>query len=389
MVVRQSQVKEAIGPLYAGDKVAIAYKRGDELLRGEMTLVDKLEPYTRPFLGILPMRLAVADEAPAQPPTAEGENQPAAEVDEQGVVVRFVYPGSPALEAGLEAGDRITQANGKPVTSRAALRSLIANSELKDKIQLTVTRGGSELNVAVPLAQQPEAVPDKLPAAMAGRKPYLGPQPPVGVQPRKLAEYANEATIYVPEGYDPAVPHGMVIWFHGAGELQKPEELTALIDRWKPYCDAHDLILVIPRSEDASRWVPAKELPFAAKLAADVRANYRIDDTRIVAAGFRAGAAMAWALAGSERDLVRAVAAIDVPPISSRPPENDPQHPLSIVLTKAEDGRAKPEQIAQAVKVIRGMKYPVTLIDQGASARHLNDSELEQLIRWIDSLDRI
>jgi len=87
--------------------------------------------------------------------------------------------------------------------------------------------------------------------------------------------------------------------------------------------------------------------------------------------------------------LVRAVAAIDVPPISSRPPENDPQHPLSIVFTKAEDGRAKPEQVEQAVKVIRGLKYPVTLIDQGASARHLNDSELEQLIRWIDSLDRI
>lgn len=388
-VVRQSQVKEALGPLYAGDKVAIAYKRGDELLHGEMTLVDKLEPYTRPFLGILPMRLAAIDEAPAQPPTADGETPEAAEVDENGVVIRYVYSGSPAHEAGLEAGDRITKADGKPVTSRAALRNLIANAELKDKVPLTITRGGSELNLAVGLAPQPEAVPEKLPAAMAGRKPYLGPQPPVGVQPRKLAEYANEATIYVPEGYDPAVPHGMVIWFHGAGELQKPEELTALIDRWKPYCDAHDLILVIPRSEDASRWVPAKELPFAAKLAADVRANYRIDDTRIVAAGFRAGAAMAWALAGRERDLVRAVAAIDVPPITNRPAENDPQHPLSFVLTRAEDGRAKPDQIEQAIKVLRAMKYPVTVFEQGASARHLNDRELEQLIRWIDSLDRI
>lgn len=389
-VVRQSQVKEALGPYYAGDKVAIAFKRGDELIQAEMTLVDKLEPYTRPFLGILPMRVAATDQAPEQPPMAgEGDNQPAPEVDEQGVVVRYVYPSSPALKAGLEAGDRIVQADGKPVTNRAALRSLVANLEMKDKLRLAVTRGDSELNVEISPAQQPEEVPDKLPAAMKGRKPYLGQQPPVGVQPRKLAEFANEATIYVPDGYDPAVPHGMVIWFHGAGELQKPEEVEALIDRWKKHCDAHDLILVVPRSEDNSRWVPAKELPFAAKLAADVRSTYRIDDTRIVAAGYRAGAAMAWAFTGSERDLVRAVAVIDAPPISSRPPENDPLHPLSFIITKAEDGRAKPEQIEQAAKVIRNMKYPVTLIDQGASGRHLSDEELQQLIRWVDSLDRI
>ncbi len=385
-VARQSQVKEALGPLYAGDKVAVAFKRDDEIIRGEMTLVDKLEPYSRPFLGILPMRVATAGPAGQQ---GEGEEQPPAEPDENGVVIRFVYPGSPALEAGLEAGDRIDKVNGEPVRSRAALRSLIANLEMKDKVELTVSRGDSELTLTASLAQQPESVPDKLPAAMAGRKPYLGQQPPVGVQPRKVAEFANEATIYVPEGYDPAVAHGMVIWFHGAGELQKPEDVEALIDRWKGHCDAHDLILVIPRAEDASRWVPAKELPFATKLAADVRATYQVDDTRVVAAGYRAGAAMAWAFANNERELLRAVAAVDIPPITSRPPENDPLHPLSLLVTKAKDGRAKPEQLERAVEVIRNMKHPVTVIEQGENSRHLNDAELQQLVRWIDSLDRI
>ncbi len=382
-ITRQVQVKEALGPHYAGDKVAVAFKRDSEVLRQELILIDKLEPYSRPFMGVLPLRVAGAV------PAGGAAAPPDAEPGDSGISVRYVYPQSPAQLAGIEAGDRITKINGKPVADREALRETIAGTEKKSKVRLTLSRGDSELNVEASLADQPEAIPDKLPAAMAGRKPFVGEQPPVGKQPRKVAEFANDATIYVPEGYDPAVAHGVVMWFHSAGELQNEEDVDKLIDRWKPLCDANDFILVVPKSEDNSKWVPAKELPFAAKLLAELRDAYRIDDTRIVAAGYRAGAAMALALAGNQRELIRAVALVDSPAIAARPPEHDPSHPLAFFITSAKDGRAKPEQVQQAAKAIRDMQYPVTIVDQGETGRELNDNELGQLIRWADSLDRI
>ncbi len=391
-VTRQSQVKEALGPLYAGDKVTVAFKRGDEVIRRELTLIETLEPYSRPFLGVLPLRVAAASEEADDQANNQANDNKAPVADparSDGITVRYVYPGSPAQTAGLEAGDRITQVNGKPVADRDAFREAIAGLDLTAKIKLAVSRGASRLNIESGLADQPETIPDKLPPAMANRKPYLGQQPPVGTQPRKVAEFANEASIYVPEGYDPAVPHGVVVWFHGPGELQTEEEIAELVKRWQPLCDANDLILVLPKSEDSSKWVPAKELPFAAKLVSELRNVYRIDNARVVSAGFRTGAAMAMAFAANQRELVRAVALVDGPVLSSKPPENDPLHPLAFLITSAKEGRAKPEQLEQVAKVVRDMKYPVTMIDQGEAGRHLNDAELNQLVRWVDSLDRI
>src|SRR5262249_20447965 len=57
-VIREIQVRELLGPFYAGDKVKVVVLRDKERIEREIELIDKLEPYARPFLGILPLRVA-------------------------------------------------------------------------------------------------------------------------------------------------------------------------------------------------------------------------------------------------------------------------------------------------------------------------------------------
>ena len=77
---RMVQLRQVLNPKYAGDTIQVVVARGEERIERSLQLVDKLEPYQRPFLGMLPMR------------------NPAG--GEPGVIVRYVYPESPAARAG-------------------------------------------------------------------------------------------------------------------------------------------------------------------------------------------------------------------------------------------------------------------------------------------------
>jgi hypothetical protein len=82
------------------------------------------------------------------------------------------------------------------------------------------------------------------------------------------------------------------------------------------------------------------------------------------------------------------VAAVDaVAP--GRPSEHEPVHPLAFYVTKSAEGRVKPPQVDGFAKQVRGLKYPITVKDLGPKARYLNEEELAELVRWIDTLDRI
>jgi pimeloyl-ACP methyl ester carboxylesterase len=338
-------------------------------------LIAKLQPYDRPFLGVLPLRVARAKDA-------------AAPAEPLGVAIRHVYSNSGADAAGLEPGDRIVSAGGKPTADRAALREVVAALEPGKKVPLQLVRGEQTLNLEIELGTLPEEIPGELPPAIPGRKPYVGQQPPVGLQPIKVAEFQNDCLSYVPESYDPAVPHGVVVWLHEPNGLKAPEDVEKLIGLWKPLCDEHDLILLAPRSQDPARWVPAKELAFLAKVLEQVRATYHVDDLRIAAAGFQAGGSMAFALAFNQRELIRAVAAVDAP-LAGQVPDHEPVHPLAFMITTAKQGRVQPQQVEAAAKRLREMKYPVTLIDQGDKSRPLSAEELRNFVRWLDTLDRI
>lgn len=79
---------------------------------------------------------------------AETDGAPGAEVGE-------VRPGSPAEEAGLQAGDVITAVDGEAVPSAEELQRLIESKKPGDELELTVDRDGATRRVTVTLGSRP------------------------------------------------------------------------------------------------------------------------------------------------------------------------------------------------------------------------------------------
>ncbi len=362
-VERQSQIKQVIGPRYAGEEITVAVLRDKERIEQKMTLVDKLEPYQHPFLGILPMR------------------SPRSEAD--GVQVRYVYPGSAADKAGIKAGDIISSIAGLPVKRRDDMLESMAGLKFQQKTPVVLKRGSENLTVEATLTGIPDFIPEKLPAARAAGGAPAGARPEVGLlKDRKITEFENNYLMYVPDNYDPNVPHGILMWIHEPGGY-KDDELLA---RWKAHCDANDLILVAPKSADANKWLPT-EIGFLKKVLDKVIADYNVDRTRIVAHGYQGGGSQALQLAFQHRDLVRGVASVDGP-VTSQPPENEPIYRQAFYLTNAAKAQ-RAAQIKAGIERLRQFKYPVTVKEQGDTASHLTPDQLTELMRWVDSLDRM
>ena len=112
-----------------------------------------------------------------------------------------------------------------------------------------------------------------------------------------------------PRAIERGVPYGVVVWLHAAGGFDWPE----LLARWKPLCDRYDLILVAPKSADATRWMPG-EAALVDRLLAEVVSTYNVDPARIVVHGHEAGGSLAFLAAFRNRQMIRAVAAVEAAP---------------------------------------------------------------------------
>ena len=362
-IVRQVQLKHALGGYYAGDKVKLVVMRDDKRIEAIVELTDKLEPYQHPFVGVLPWR------SPASDP---------------GVVVRYVYPGGPAAEAGVAAKDRIVELAGKPIADVKTALEVLANQEPGEEVSLKVIRDGQAQDLTIKLATLPTEIPDSLPPAREPLQDSEAEKPAVGEVDIKLPEEKNECFAYVPERYDPNLAYGVVVWLHEPGGFDRQK----LLARWKDHCDKYDLILLAPQAADPSRWLPT-EVDFIYKTLDDTITKYNVDPTRIVTHGYQAGAAMAYMMAFGHRDVVRAVAAVDAGlPARARVAANDPVERLAIHTTFTKKSKLA-EGIKAAMKRLEQMKYPVISKELDGDARYLNDEELAELVRWIDTLDRL
>jgi serine protease Do len=359
-VTRTGEIKTEISRHYAGDKVHFVVQRGDKRIESELVLVSKLEAYQHGFLGILPMRAS----------------------DELGAVVRYVYPGSPAAEAKIEPGDVIESIAGESVEDRDALHGQISGFEPGMSVELEVRHKDKTRKVTVRLAELPTDLPPaSLPASRPHGEAAAAQKAKVNRIELSVPEFKNQAWAYVPEHYDAAVPHGVVVWLHG-NNLVDAKDLLAL---WKPLCDANDLILVVPRAA-GTNW-QADEAGFVEKLVGQLKSGYTIDPTRVAVFGRDSGASLALLLAYRSRDVFRAAAVIDSGSILP-PPEIDPDHRLAVYL-----GTAKTSQQARLIQAtlsgLAASKVPVTKKELGNVARDLTPAELAELARWIDMLDRI
>jgi len=72
-----------------------------------------------------------------------------------GAEVAQATPGGPAAEAGLAAGDVVTEVDGEAVQDPEDVARAIEDDKPGDRVRVTVTRGGSERSVEVTLADRP------------------------------------------------------------------------------------------------------------------------------------------------------------------------------------------------------------------------------------------
>ena len=71
-----------------------------------------------------------------------------------GAAVQSVAEGSPAAEAGLQAGDVITRVNDTEITGSSDLVSLVGSAAVGDGLTLTVYRQGTTVELSLTVGEQ-------------------------------------------------------------------------------------------------------------------------------------------------------------------------------------------------------------------------------------------
>lgn len=364
----QVQVMEAIQSRYAGDKLKLTIGRGadgKETFERELQLVEKLEPYKRPYLGFLVERNG-----------KDGEN-----------VVRQVFADSPAAAKELKSGDKIEAVNGAAVKGRDALRMAVADSEAGKPIKLDVARDGKKLTLDLTPAEQPETVPEKLTppkdaAADLGNGDSTDGDPVIV----KLAEFKNVCRLYIPDTYDAKRPHGLVLLLHPEGGFQA-DVLVALVKQWLPHCRRDGLLLAVPTAAAKEGKWALTDLEFIGKAIDRIAEQYAVDPARVVAHGIEEGSVVALRVAAQFPERIRAAVLVNSPSLGGAF-EADPAEPFAIYVAVSDDLPAKP-RIKAAVANLRKQFLPVTDRSLPAKAEYLDDDQVAELLRWIDTLDRI
>ncbi|QDU28085.1 putative periplasmic serine endoprotease DegP-like precursor [Anatilimnocola aggregata] len=365
-IVRQAQLKHALGPKYAGEKIKLTVSRKvdtkDEKVELEAELTDVLIPYEHPLLGVLPLR----------------------GVKDRGVTIRYVFPDSPAAEAGLKPGDRLAEIDGKEITDASALQQLISSADPTKKVTLKYLRDGAEQTAAVTLAKLTADIPKDLPPAVSPELPAPAEAPTTGLIEIKLPEEKNLCLALVPNNYHPQVPHGVLVYLPPPGNVDR-NKLTA---RFQSLAEKNQAIILVPQSADPKKW-DRTESAFIRKTFDDLMAHYTVDPTRVAIFGAEASGTMAFLTALEHRDRFRGLATSEAtPPARLKVPETDPVNRLALLLAAADNSPTKAVVTALEKKLTEA-KFPVIVHSLGEKPHEFTADDDALLFRWLDALDRI
>lgn len=386
-IARVAQLKHVMGRLYGGDSVKLTIQRDDKTLTVEPTLAGELVPYEVPFLGLLPKRGVSA---------------------EPGVVVRHVFEGSPLANAGVQRGDRIIKFSGSDVADARALNDVVGRARPGDKASVVFVRDGKESTAEVTLATLPDAVvgelsgeiipppSDAAPAgeakekadgkteeAKAGDEADKPKGPKTGRFTEDLAGHDHSFWAYVPETYNPAHAYGLMVWIHPGGDTME----AAIGKQWKSICDRRGIILVAPKSDNIANWTPG-EAKFVEGLVAHVREKYTIDPQRIFLHSHGSGTMLASLLITKQRETFRGLALTGAP-IMGQLADQEPDFKQQFHLVCG-DGDKALANVKKVVDALKKLKFGVSFTTvKGLGAKYPNETEVEEIGRWADSLDRI
>lgn len=364
---RYSDLQTALGTKYAGDTVSIAVRRGDMRVAVDVTLTDKLLPYERPFLGILPLR----NERDA--------------MREPGVVSRFVYGDSAAAAGGLQKGDRILEAAGQPVDTAAALEKAISRLRPGQAVSMAYVRGGERKTVEITLGTYPAEPPADLPADLLRPAAVAGGTegPKVGRRAETVAAHERDFWAYIPDDYSPANSYGLLVWLHPTGDTQEAEQL----ERWRSVCTERGIILLAPKAKELGNWTPADAV-FIKEQIEKFQAEYSIDARRIVVHGSGNGGLISYFLANKYPQAVRGVCTVGSP-LRQAPSDSDPDFRQQYFLVASKEDQLFP-QIAESQALLESMKVPLTTLFGGnGPSRYPEKEGFRKVVLWLDSLDRL
>ena len=335
-----------------------------------------------------------------------------------GVEVRYVYPNSPAAKAGLKAGDRIVN-YGDAMAQVGFTGSVAGREELLGwlnaqspgaEIKLDVkSPDGKTASVTAVLANLPgtsaaqdDHVPDALPVVATQRK-ALAPletkkpnpkaaktdtapaKPETGLVKHNTPDGEHTYWLYVPENYDPNIAHAMLIWLHPPGK-NKEADFESITDAWSDFCKANHIVMVCPASENEAGWTPS-EADVVVAAASDAIDHCTIDRQRVLAHGLGVGGQMAIYLGFSKRDLIRGVVATGA--VVTQLKDNIPAQRLAFYLS---GGALDPlvKSIAESRTRLQERKFPVIFREvPGRGREYFDEDQIREVVRWIDSLDRL
>ena len=389
-IARMSQLRHVLGPKYAGEVVALKYKRDKDVFTiPQLPLLAPPKYQQVAWLGIAPVR-----------------DDPAWEV-----TIRYVFPNSPAAKAKLQPGDKITTVEGRPVPGRDGLAmrlgTLLPGSEIKLGIRkkdgkaetLTVKLG--TMSSDLPTGElgsgtaKKALTPRRPPPGMPGMPPQ--PTQPAPTKPATDAKpvqkgffetvdqtLGRKTWTYVPDDYDPNISYSLLVWMHPAGDTMQKTMRTL----WEPLCKQHHIILYAPMADNPSGWITSE----ADGILQDIRSlvkTYTIDRQRIVTHGLGQGGTMAIFLGLDAPDWISGVASVGGVWVQS-PKETPPGQSLFFFLVSG--GRDPNIAAIRMVKErVIERKYPLwstEIPDLGTGYLPTPDL-IKQLVLWIETLDRL
>lgn len=137
-------INTAIASNSSGSYMGIGFAIPSNMAKEVLDQILASGKVSRGFLGVdlQPMTLELSK--------AFGLDKP------QGAILADVTPGSAAEKAGLIRGDVVLSVNGKPVESKASLRTQVALMSPGSQVHLGIKRGDSLLTIPVILGERPE-----------------------------------------------------------------------------------------------------------------------------------------------------------------------------------------------------------------------------------------
>ncbi|HVT27003.1 MAG TPA: PDZ domain-containing protein, partial [Lacipirellulaceae bacterium] len=399
----ENDLQFSLGTAYSGDVVRLVAMRGKERIERTITLTGELPAFRHAFLGILPMR-------PTPEAKTSGDNSKAADEEKlsgdettkpkeaesdvketdqnkKAVIVRMVYDGSPAADAGIQSGDRIVDINGSKIRSIDNAISAMNNVAPGNKVNVRLIRGGQSMERTLSAVRLPTNIPSELPSAYDASVTHSDSKnnaPPAGeTRSLKLPEFRNKCSVYVPAAHESGRPRAVLLWLRSASE-SKPDDV---IRAWRPFCDRDNVLLVVPSPAEGDHW-ERPELEYLRRLSERLFVQYQIDAHRTVVCGEGNGGAIAWLVALSSRDLFRGAASLAAPlPRLIRVPQNEPTQRLQ-VLTALPASKVAAAPIMLGLHKLDDEGYNVTTMTTTSATGQFSNEERRQFARWIDTLDR-